>query len=272
MSRLTDDPFFRGSEMLQEVYAEGFEQGRKEGFEETVKSGLRAKETPWSASDRSTASGCRSPSSGKTALKEIRHTPRLTDDAVFRESVLLQRVYAEGSDAGFRQGVWQGFVRRVSLRLTPAEQEASALRVDELTPDLLVDLLSMPRDQRLRWLLGAPAGQLASLPANAEPPSLDLAGPLVIHRSADDHGATYSLSASSKRCILVRFPEAYVSPRIFVAHTTEQDRECIRESMQADLTRLLTGLSDAQLSQLGGAQFQDPVSQRVLGRWAPAHA
>ena len=91
---------------------------------------------------------------------------RLTDDAVFRESEILQEAFAEGIEQGIEKGRNEGIaasvertLRRLFLKKsgrspTRSEQDALAKRAHETTPEQLADLAMLPGDALLDWLLG----------------------------------------------------------------------------------------------------------------------
>lgn len=103
---------------------------------------------------------------GYSLRQEIRDMLQLTDDAVFRESVILQEAFAEGLEKGREEGLEKGLekgvertLRRLLLErsgrgLTADEQEALARKAHEITPEQVVDLMKLPGDSLLAWLLG----------------------------------------------------------------------------------------------------------------------
>jgi predicted transposase YdaD len=103
---------------------------------------------------------------GYSLRKEIREIMKLTDDAVFRESVILQEAFAEGRAEGIQEGEAKGiaetvertlrslFLRRSGRAPTPAEQEALARRAHETTPEQIADITELPGDALVTWLLG----------------------------------------------------------------------------------------------------------------------
>lgn len=103
---------------------------------------------------------------GYSLRREIRDMLRLTDDAVFRESEILQEAFAEGIEQGIEKGRNEGIaasvertLRRLFLKKsgrspTRSEQDALAKRAHETTPEQLADLAMLPGDALLDWLLG----------------------------------------------------------------------------------------------------------------------
>lgn len=107
---------------------------------------------------------------GYSLRREIRDMLKLTDDAVFRESVILQEAFADGIEKGRADGIEKGraegieqtvertlrnlLLRRSGRALTPAEQQALARRVHETTPEQIVDLTELPGDALFAWLFG----------------------------------------------------------------------------------------------------------------------
>lgn len=99
---------------------------------------------------------------GYSLREEIRDMLQLTDDAVFRESAILQEAFAEGKKEGRHEGIEEGIERTLRRLLTgrsgreptAAEQEALARKAHEVTPEQLVEVMALPGDSFLAWLLG----------------------------------------------------------------------------------------------------------------------
>jgi len=108
---------------------------------------------------------------GYSLRQEIREMIQLTDDAVFRESVILQEAFAEGVEKGLEKGLEKGhkegieesvertlrrlFLRRSGREPTPAEEKALARRAHEMTPEQAVDAaVELPGEAFIDWLLG----------------------------------------------------------------------------------------------------------------------
>ena len=93
---------------------------------------------------------------GYSLRQEIKDMLQLTDDAVFRESVILQEAFAEGVEKGIEKGIERTlqrlFLQRSGRALTLAEQEALAGRAHTTTPEQLADLMALPPDELLAWL------------------------------------------------------------------------------------------------------------------------
>ena len=87
---------------------------------------------------------------------------QLTEDAVFRESVILQEAFAEGVEKGIEKGIEKSIERRLmrlfaersGRALTPAEQEDLAQRARDTTPEKRLDLVELSDDALLAWLTG----------------------------------------------------------------------------------------------------------------------
>lgn len=100
---------------------------------------------------------------GYSLRREIRDMGQLIDDAVFRESVILQEAFAEGVEKGIEKGI-EASVERTLRRLfllrsgrepTPAEQQALARRAHETTPEQIAEVIAgQPGEALLAWLLG----------------------------------------------------------------------------------------------------------------------
>jgi hypothetical protein len=96
--------------------------------------------------------------------------------------------------------------------------------------------------------------------------------PLVVHRSVDRDGATYSLSRRARQRLHERFGDAvHTPPVVFIGHASEEDYRTIHASVRRQVIELLTGLSESNLAELGDVRFEDPVTEKDLGSWSPAH-
>lgn len=96
--------------------------------------------------------------------------------------------------------------------------------------------------------------------------------PLIVYRSVDRDGATYSLNRRAQQRLRERFGDAvHIPPVVFIGHASEADYQTIHESVRRQVIQLLTGLSESRLAELGEIHFQDPVTEKELGSWSPAH-
>lgn len=99
---------------------------------------------------------------GYSLRQEMGNMLQLTEDAVFRESVILQEAFAEGVEKGIEKGIEKSIERRLmrlfaersGRPLTPAEQEDLAQRARDTTPEKRLDLVELPDDALLAWLTG----------------------------------------------------------------------------------------------------------------------
>ena len=96
--------------------------------------------------------------------------------------------------------------------------------------------------------------------------------PLVVYRSVDRDGATYSLNRRTRQRLHDHFGDAvHTPPVVFIGHASEDDYRTIHASVRRQVIQLLTGLSESRLAELGEVHFQDPVTETDLGSWSPAH-
>jgi hypothetical protein len=108
---------------------------------------------------------------GYSLRQEIREMGQLVDDAVFRESVILQEAFAEGVEKGLEKGLEKGraegleksvertlrrlFLRRSGREPTTAEQSMIARRAHDTTPEQIADAAdALPGEALVAWLLG----------------------------------------------------------------------------------------------------------------------
>ncbi|MCK6548710.1 hypothetical protein L6R52_22895 [Myxococcota bacterium] len=91
--------------------------------------------------------------------------------------------------------------------------------------------------------------------------------PIVIYRSLDGEGATFSLDRRSEKRLRAAFAaEMRTRSRIFIAHETKGDFERIHGPIAGQIITLLTGLSEERLEPLGDVVFRDPVTEEDLPR------
>jgi hypothetical protein len=91
--------------------------------------------------------------------------------------------------------------------------------------------------------------------------------PLVIYRSVDREGATFSLDPCSRDRIDERFgAAAHMRSRVFITHETTGEHESLRTDLGEQITILLTGLAPSRLEDLGGVVFMDPVTESEVER------
>lgn len=97
--------------------------------------------------------------------------------------------------------------------------------------------------------------------------------PIVIYRSVDGDGETFSLQPGSLARLRAAFPgEVHGSPRVFIAHETKADFEHVHGRIAPQIIQLLTGLTEDRLQRLGGVIFWDPVTERELPRAKSTHS
>ena len=92
-------------------------------------------------------------------------------------------------------------------------------------------------------------------------------GPIIIFRSVNRDGETYSLEPRSLDVLRAAFGEAvHPRSRLFLAHETRADYEHVHGAVAPQVVMLLTGLSEEKLTRVGGVLFRDPVTERDLPR------
>jgi hypothetical protein len=96
--------------------------------------------------------------------------------------------------------------------------------------------------------------------------------PLVIRVGQQGDGAVYGLDYHSEQRIRARYPEAHVAKHLFVGYEGKQDIKRLHGPFWREIAKILTGLTDEQIEQLGGLLVFDPERKRSLWRWTPGHA
>jgi hypothetical protein len=100
-------------------------------------------------------------------------------------------------------------------------------------------------------------------------PSTGPLGPIEILVSCRSDGCGYGLSPLSQNLILKRFPQAILAPTVFIATWIPSEMEKTQRPIWEQVARILTGLSEDQLNQLGGYRVIDYRSKRVLQEAPP---
>lgn len=91
--------------------------------------------------------------------------------------------------------------------------------------------------------------------------------PIVVYRSVNRNGATYSLERGSIARILKRLGDkVHARDRLFLTHEDEVDYTAVRASITGQIIMLLTGLPAERLSSIGSVSFRDPVTDQELPR------
>jgi hypothetical protein len=93
--------------------------------------------------------------------------------------------------------------------------------------------------------------------------------PLVIYAAREPDGYTYQLHPLSEDRVREKHPAQKTFPRIFISHDTRDDSADI---VADQLVPLLTHLSPEEARALGGAEFRDPATDRVLFTWPRARS
>jgi hypothetical protein len=110
-----------------------------------------------------------------------------------------------------------------------------------------------------------PPPRLTSTPSTFHHAAVD---PLVIYRSTDGDGATYSLRRSAQHALRARFGDAVRLPRVaYVEHVEAADRDAVHEAVRAPVVALLTGLPMGRLHELGEVVFRDAATDADLCVW-----
>lgn len=114
-----------------------------------------------------------------------------------------------------------------------------------------------------------PAWQVYELPG--EEPTQGPLGPVEVLMSRQSDGYTYGLGPWSHKLIRQKYPQTRLAPRLFIAADTRDESGMEQEPVWDQVTRILTGLPEAQIDELGGYRVFDLKGKRVL-REAPAFA
>lgn len=95
-------------------------------------------------------------------------------------------------------------------------------------------------------------------------------GPIEIVVSRRSDGCAYTLSPTSRRLVLKRFPHANLAPNVFISTTNQADFERTQGPIWNHIALILTGLSESEIADLGGYRVMDPAARRVLRDITPA--
>ena len=88
--------------------------------------------------------------------------------------------------------------------------------------------------------------------------------PLTIEVGYQGDGNAYRLNSASQLRVLERFPQAPLAESLFIGTFRPQDLARTDGSRWREIGKLLTGLTDEQIDQLGGLLILDPVHGRRL--------
>jgi len=95
----------------------------------------------------------------------------------------------------------------------------------------------------------------------------ELSDPIIIYRSVDRDGQTFSLEPLSLDRVRERFGEqVHVRPLVFIAHETSANDNGLAADLIAQVVQLLAGVSEAKLAELGGVSLRDPGTDEELER------
>lgn len=91
--------------------------------------------------------------------------------------------------------------------------------------------------------------------------------PIIVYRSTNRNGATYSIERESLARIQKKFGDkVHPRDRLFLTHEDEADYRAVRTAIMGQIIMLLTGLSEERLSSVGSVSFRDPVTEKELPR------
>lgn len=97
--------------------------------------------------------------------------------------------------------------------------------------------------------------------------ALEPADPIIIYRSVNRDGQTFSLDPLSRNRLRESFGDAvHMRPRVFIAHESKADYEQLNADLVGQVIQLLVGVSEARLEELGGVSLRDPVTDQELDR------
>ena len=90
--------------------------------------------------------------------------------------------------------------------------------------------------------------------------------PIIIYRSVDRDGQTFALKPNSEERLREQFKDTIrISPRVFIAHETNEDYERIHGSIVPQIITLLTGLSRERLeTEFGSVEFRNPETEETF--------
>jgi hypothetical protein len=94
----------------------------------------------------------------------------------------------------------------------------------------------------------------------------------VIYVARESDGYTYQLHPLSEDRVRQKHPAPKTFPRIFISDDTKDDITAVLGPVADQLVPLLTHLSPEEARELGGAEFRDPVTDRVLFTWPRARS
>lgn len=81
---------------------------------------------------------------------------------------------------------------------------------------------------------------------------------------------TYALHPLSEQRLEATRPKPRLPSRITIAFDAQGDVDAMHDAVFGQAAPLLTGLTLAQLEDLGGIEVREPGSDRVLWRWPQA--
>jgi hypothetical protein len=95
-------------------------------------------------------------------------------------------------------------------------------------------------------------------------------GPLRVQVERAEGGRVFSIDSDSVSRLLRIHGSGWRAPRVSVGDSEADDFKEVRgEDVQDHLVEVLTGLDQAYIRNLGGAEFFDAASGRVLHQWPP---
>jgi hypothetical protein len=82
-------------------------------------------------------------------------------------------------------------------------------------------------------------------------------------------GAAYELDSFTRQRLRQQFPNQTRLPDVFLGHHHASDFPRLHAPHWETVVRLLTGFSDEQIAELGGARLYSPEEDKVLWEWKP---
>lgn len=176
-------------------------------------------------------------------------------------------------DAGIKRHEFDGYVRLLEKRgidwtNIPRVQEPGTTNrwlyvwTDRHDADAFcADLRAETRDKK--WVV-------RELPADTEPSPGPLT-PVVILMRRHSQGAEFTLHPQSRMLVKRRFPDARPVASVSIESTTMQDFEQQHGPIWEHIALVLTGLSTAQLAELGGYEVVDVHREQTVNKTPLAH-
>lgn len=95
----------------------------------------------------------------------------------------------------------------------------------------------------------------------------DRADPLVVYATRGFDNYTYALHPFSERRLLQAHPKTQLPSRLTIAFDAQETVDKMHGEVFGQAAPLLTGLTLAEIEELGGIEIREPGSDRVLWKW-----